>query len=235
MIRTILTLLGFLPNPMETIEIIRKNELFKGLENNELETLAKLARLKKAPKNVFIIKEGEESREMYLVKQGKAEVMLNNDNGDQLILSTLNEGDIFGELSLLDDKPRSANVIALENCVLLVINKADFYEFLYKNNNASIQVIKYLCQKLRNTNRIAHSYALMDVYERLVRYLYSLAQPDADDKLVIATLPTRKEIALKICTGREVVSRMLRRLENDGYISKKNKTITINKELPTAL
>jgi CRP/FNR family transcriptional regulator, cyclic AMP receptor protein len=220
---------------METIEIIRKNELFKGFENDELETLAKLARLKKAQKNTFIIKEGDESREMYLIKQGKAEVMLNNDNGDELILSTLHEGDIFGELSLLDGKPRSANVIALEDCVLLVIHKADFYEFLYKNNNASIQVIKYLCQKLRNTNQIAQSYALMDVYERLVKYLYSVAQRNAEGKLVITTPLTQKEIAIKICTGREVVSRMLNKLEKDGYLSVEHKTITINKDLPTAL
>ena len=235
MIRTILTLLGFLPDLMETIEIIRKNELFNGLENNELETLVKLTRQKKASRNTFIIKEGDESQEMYVIKQGKAEVMLNNENGDELILSTLNEGDIFGELSLLDGKPRSANVVALEDCVLLVIHKADFYEFLYKNNNASIQVIKYLCQKLRNTNQIAHSYALMDVFERLVKYLYSEAQPNSEGKLAITSPLTQKEIALKICTGREVVSRMLGRLEKDNYLTIENKTITINTELPMSL
>ena len=234
MIRTILTLLGFLPNTMEAIEIIRKNEIFKGLDNEELESLAKLARLKKAPKNTFIIKEGDETKEMFLIKQGKADVMLNNHNGDELILSSLQEGDIFGELSLLDDQPRSANVIAKEDCLLLTINKADFFDFLNRNSNASIQVIKYLCQKLRNTNRIAQSYALMDVFERLVSYLYSEAQTNAEGKLVITSPLSQKEIAVKICTGREVVSRMLKRLENDGYLSIQNKAITINKDLPSS-
>jgi CRP/FNR family transcriptional regulator, cyclic AMP receptor protein len=233
-LRIILTLLGFLPKPMEVIEIIRKNELFDGLDNNELETLTTLTRLKKASRNTFIIKEGDESQEMYVIKQGKAEVMLNNENGDELILTTLHEGAIFGELSLLDGKPRSANVIALEDCVLLVIQKADFYEFLYNNNNAYIQVIKYLCQKLRKTNQIAHSYALLDVFERLVKYLYSEAQYNTQGKLVITSPHTQKEIAIKICTGREVVSRMLNRLEKDGYLTIQNKTITIIKELPAA-
>lgn len=235
MLRKILTLLGFLPDPMEIINTIRKNELFSGLEDNELEALAKLTRQKKALRNTFIIKEGDESQEMYVIMQGKAEVMLNNQNGDELILSTLHQADIFGELSLLDGKPRSANVIALEDCLLLVIHKSDFYEFLHNNNNASIQVIKYLCQKLRNTNHIAHSYALMDVYERLVKYLYSQAVRNEDGKFVISSAQTQKEIALKICTGREVVSRMLNKLEKDGYLTLKNKTIIINRELPTTL
>ncbi len=219
---------------METIEILRKNDLFSGLEDNELVVLAHLARQKFVNKDVFIIKEGESTNEMYLIKAGKVDVMLNNHDGKELILTTLRAGDIFGELSLLDDDQRSANVVALEDCVLLVIHKSDFYEFLTKNSNVAIQVIKYLCQKLRITNRIARSYALMDVYERLIRYLYSVAQPEAEGKFVVTPL-THKEIALKICTGREVVSRMLRKLEKDQYITNKKKTITINKELPTSL
>lgn len=220
---------------MEPIDILKNNELFYGFESSELEALANLARQKIVAKNVFIIKEGENTYEMYLIKEGKVDVMLNNHEGDELILSTLQKGDIFGELALLDDKPRSANVIALESCTLLVIHKADFYDFLKNNSNATIQVIKYLCQKLRTTNRIAYSYALMDVYERLIRYLHSVASHGVDGKLVITPAATHKEIALKICTGREVVSRMIRKLEKDNYLSIGNKTITINKQLPTSL
>jgi CRP/FNR family transcriptional regulator, cyclic AMP receptor protein len=220
---------------METIDILKNNELFNGFESGELEALAILARQKNVAKNVFIIKEGENTHEMFLIKEGKVDVMLNNHDGDELILSTLQKGEIFGELALLDDKPRSANVIALEDCELLVIHKSDFNVFLKNNSNAAIQVIKYLCQKLRITNRIAYSYALMDVYERLIRYLHSVASPGVDGKLVITSALTHKEIALKICTGREVVSRMLRKLEKDHYLTIKNKTITINTELPISL
>lgn len=106
---------------------------------------------------------------------------------------------------MLDDKLRSANVIALEDYELLVIHKSDFYDFLKNNSNAAIQVIKYLCQKLRITNHIAYSYAIMDVYERLIRYLHSVAMPRLDGKLVISTAFTHKEIALKIWALRDTV------------------------------
>jgi CRP/FNR family transcriptional regulator, cyclic AMP receptor protein len=219
---------------METIDILKNNELFSALEDIELKLLADLTIQKKIKKNVFIIKEGELTTDMYLIKSGIVDIMLNNQNGKELILATLQAGDSFGELSLLDDKPRSANVIALEDCVLLVIHKCDFDEILKKNSLAAIRVIKYLCAKLRLTNSIAHSYALMDVYERLRKYLYSAAIPDVDGNLVITTHLTHKEIALKICTGREVVSRALSWLEKDEYLTVQNKTITINKKLPTS-
>ena len=220
---------------MKAIETLKNNELFGGFGVNELEALSNLARQKSITKNVFIIREGEDTHEMFLIMEGLVDVMLNNQDGDELILSTLQEGDIFGELSLLDDKPRSANVIARENCKLLVIHQSDFYDFLNKNPNAATQVIKYLCQKLRMTNYIAFSYALMDVYERLIRYLLSVAEPGVGGKLVITTTLTHKEIALKICTSREVVSRMLKKLEKDEYLTIQNKTITINTELPVSL
>lgn len=220
---------------MQTIDILKNNDLFNGLKDDQLKMLADLTRQKSVKKNTFIIKEGDITTEMYLIKQGRVDVMLNNNDGKELILSTLQEGDSFGELSLLDGKPRSANVIALEECVLLVIHKSDFYEFLSENADAAIQVIKYLCQKLRITNSIAYSYALMDVYERLRKYLYSVAQPGAGDKLVVLTGLTHKEIALKICTGREVVSRTLRWLEKEHYLTVENKVITINKKLPSSL
>lgn len=220
---------------MEAIEILKNNALFKGFGFNELEALSSFARQKNIAKNVFIIKEGEHTHEMFLIMEGIVDVMLNNQDGDELILSTLQEGDIFGELSLLDDKPRSANVIAREECKLLVIHKPDFFEFLNKNSNAAVQIIKYLCEKLRSTNNIAYSYALMDVYERLIKYLFSVAEPMADGKFIISSALTHKEIALKICTGREVVTRMLKRLEKDNYLTIENKTIFINKELPSSL
>ena len=220
---------------METIEILKNNGLFGGLEEGQLKTLADLAKQKKVKKKTFIIKEGENSNEMYLIKKGKVEVMLNNNDGKELILSTLLEGESFGELSLLDNKPRSANVVSLEDCVLLTINQVDFYEFLRNNSKAAIEVIKYLCRQLRLTNSIAHSYALMDVYERLRKYLYSVAEREPGGRLMIRAPLTHKEIAVNICTGREVVSRMLRGLEKDGYLTVKNKRITILKKLPSAL
>jgi|GEM_PF-1360561 len=130
--------------------------------------------------------------------------------------------------------PRSANVIAKEDCNLLVILKADFAPLLQNNPNAANHVIKYLCERLRTTNKVAFSYALMEVYERLISFLLSVAAHD-DSKKIISPAPTHKEIALKICTAREVVSRMLGKLEKDGYVTIDSNKIIINKPLPSSL
>jgi CRP/FNR family cyclic AMP-dependent transcriptional regulator len=220
---------------MNNIDLIKNNELFYGFTDGEIALLAHQSKLKKFKKDVFIIQEGENSHEMFLIKQGKVNVMLNNANGKELILSTYHEGDLFGELSLLDGRPRSANVVALENCQLLVVHKQDFYDIITNNTQAALQIINYLCHKIRVTNSIAQSYALMDVYERLKKFLYSMAQSQDDGKVIIATPLTHKNIALKICTSREVVSRILRWLEKDQYVTVKNKIITIHKNLPSSI
>jgi CRP/FNR family cyclic AMP-dependent transcriptional regulator len=219
---------------MENIDALKKNCLFKGLEDNELMLLANLTRQKNVTKNTFVIKEGECASEMYLIKKGKAIVMLNNDKGKEMVLSKLEAGDIFGELALLDDTPRSANVVTQEDCELLILRKADFFDVLNKNPKVAIQVIRYLCQKLRLTNSVAQSYALMDVYERLRKFLYDMAMPDEEGSLVVSNL-AHKDIAFQVCTGREVISRMLSLLEKEGYIKVEKKTIILLKELPTSL
>jgi CRP/FNR family transcriptional regulator, cyclic AMP receptor protein len=219
---------------MENIDIIKNNDLFKDLEENDLILLAGLVKSKKIIKDAFIIKEGETTTEMYLVKKGKVAVILSNPKGKEMVLSTLQQGDIFGELSLLDNKPRSANVIAQENCELLVLHQEDFFEVLQHNPKVAVQVIQYLCQRIRFTNVIAHSLGLMDVYERLRQFLYNKSTPVEGEKLVIKTPLTHNEIALQICSGREMVTRILSELSAGQYLTIQNKQITINKKLPFA-
>jgi CRP/FNR family cyclic AMP-dependent transcriptional regulator len=220
---------------MEAVELLKKNELFKVLENAELINLAEKTITKHYPKNSTVINIGDDSSSVYLVKEGKLKVMVSDEKGKEFTFSTLIDGDLFGELSLLDNKPRSANVVAVDKCTLIILPKKDFLELIEKNPKFAMQVIRFLCQKIRFTNAITQSVAQMDVYERLRSYLYSFTvsiEEGGNGILPIAL--THREIASHISSGREAVSKLLKVLEKSGYLSTDKKVITIHKKLPNA-
>ena len=111
---------------METIDLLKSNELFSNLGDAELKIVAELTKVRTIPRNTLLINEGDASDAMYLIKEGKVDVIVTNENGEQFVLSTLKQGDNFGELSLLDDHPRSASIITLEKSIFIVLHKADF-------------------------------------------------------------------------------------------------------------
>lgn len=218
----------------DNLSFLKTVELFDSLDESEITTIIERIKTKIAPKNTQVIIAGDSSNTLYIIKEGSVNVVASDEEGNEIILSILNAGDIFGELSLFDDKPRSASVITLEKCVLLVLNKSDFMDLLKQYPQIAIQVIKYLCQRIRFSNSITKSLALMDVYERLKNFLNTMATPGVDGKLVINRPLSQREIATHIGSGREVISKILSELVKGGYLTIERKIITIHKKLPKA-
>lgn len=216
------------------IEILRNNGLFSELSDEELSSLANLTQTRTFLKNSLILCEGDSSNAMYIIQKGKVNITVTNEDGKEMILSTLQAGDNFGELSLLDEAPRSANAVALEKCELIVLHKAEFIQLLKQNSEIALAIMRYLCERVRFLTNLAQGLALLDVYGRLVKLLQSLAEPDQEGKLVVTMPLTHKDIAMRVGSSREMISRILSELEKGQYISCANKHITINKKLPPA-
>lgn len=217
---------------MDTINFLKNIELFSFLDDQQLEKISRRIKTKTVHKKIPIIIAGDTSSNLYIIKEGSVKVAASNDDGDEIILSTLQAGEIFGELSLFDEEPRSADVIAAEDCSLLILSRPDFLELIDDNPKLAMQVIKYLCQRIRFTNKIAQSLALMDVYERLRVFLLQNASPEENGKRSINRPLSQREIAANLGCGREIVCRILKELQEGNYITINHKIITINKKLP---
>jgi CRP/FNR family transcriptional regulator, cyclic AMP receptor protein len=217
---------------MDTIDFLKTTELFNCLDEHEITAVSNHIKTKTVQKNTQVIIAGDSSNTLYIIKEGSVNVIARNEEGKEIVLSTLRTGDIFGELSLFDDKPRSAGIVSLENCALLALYKADFLELLNQSPKMALQVIKYLCQRIRFTNTITQNLVFMDVYERLKNFLYDMAIPGSDGKLVTTKPMSQIEIAAHIGSGREIISRILSELVEGGYISIEKKIITLHKKLP---
>lgn len=211
--------------------MLRKVSLFSDLSEAELQSISSVTAVRTYPKNTIIISEGDNSDSLYAILSGKVKVYLSDDEGREIIINIQGAGEYFGELALLDDSPRSASVMTLEETRLAVISKSAFEECLTKHPELGLRIIRELSARLRHLTQNVKSLALMDVYGRVARTLLDMAEP-AGDKLEIRQKLTQRDIASMVGASREMVSRILKDLSTGGYITIQNKTITINEKLP---
>jgi len=207
--------------------------LFSELPQSDLEAISKLATTRTFPRNTIIISEGDTSDSLYAVLSGKVKIYLSDDEGKEIIINIQGAGEYFGELALLDDSPRSASVMTIEECKLAIISKSAFDECLEANPQIALRVIRGLSGRLRDLTENVKSLALMDVYGRVARTLLDLAEEDNGEQIIRQRL-TQRDIANMVGASREMVSRILKDLSVGGYITIRNKTITIHDKLPHA-
>jgi len=210
--------------------MLKNIPLFSCLTDSELTAIEKVAVKKTFPKNTILLSEGDSTDALYVICEGKVKVTIDDNEGKELILSILGTGEYFGEMSLLDDEPRSASVTTKETTQLLIISKNDFMGF-FSSNPIALNLLKDLIKRLREANKKIESLGLLDVYGRVARILNQFAKSQ-EGKMVIEEKLTHQEIANMIGSSREMVSIILKELSNGGYITIDKKLITINKKLP---
>ena len=211
--------------------LLRNVPLFAGLPESQLQLLTRVVGRKSYPRNSTVIAAGDVTDALYIVISGRLKVMMSDDEGREVILAILNQGEFFGEMGLIDESPRSATVIAIEPCELLTINKMDFKKCLQENFDICTGVLKGLVRRLREADKKIGSLALMDVYGRVARLLMEMAETVDGQKVVTKKLP-KQDIAKMIGASREMVSRIFKDLVAGGYIEVDHRRITVNKDLP---
>ena len=141
---------------MENVELLKKIEMFKGLTSFEIIKVGKLIKSKNFKAGTQVVKAGEQGESLFIVKEGTVRVSNVNKDGKEETLATLGLGDHFGEVSLLDRQPRSADVFAESDAKLLEISKKDLEGLLLSDKEISLKVYKAfaiaLCKRLRSSN-----------------------------------------------------------------------------------
>ena len=206
--------------------------LFSGLRKQELATIDQHTVAKTFPAHTTILREKEKSDSLYIILYGKVKIYVSEDDGTEVILNIQGRGDCFGEMSLLDEAPRSASVMTMESTRLSIMTKAAFRDCLLAHPDIAFNLIRLLTQRVRALTQNVRNLALLDVYGRVARTLLHLATASGD-KLIVEQKLTHQEIANMVGASREMVSRILKDLANKGYIKVDRKRITINEKLST--
>jgi len=201
----------------ENKAFLRRVPLFSSLTEMQLDNVAAGSARRSYPKGRTIVAEGEASQSMYILLAGRAKVQRSDSEGKEVILAVIGSGEFFGEMSLIDDAPRSASVITLEPCEFMAITKDAFKGVLMQSPETSMAVMRGLVRRLREADMKIETLALLDVYGRVARVLLDFSEVVGGQRIVRNKLP-RQEIAKMIGASREMVSRVMKGLEIDGYI-----------------
>ncbi len=223
--------MGVITMDIHSNSVLSNVYLFEELSPDELASLTQRATLRSFPKNAIIVNEGDETDSLYVVHTGKVKIFLSDEDGKEVILNIQGPGDYFGEISLLDDAPRSASAMTLENSKLYTIPKRQFEAFIIENPEVSLRVMRGLTKRLRTLTGNVKNLALKDVYGRIASIFGTMAE-DVDGKRVIKQRLTHRDIAAMVGSSREMVSRILKDLSDGGYITVDKTSITINEKLP---
>ncbi len=203
--------------PVVSPLLLRNVPLFSLLPVDQLLLLTQVVLRKPYPKDSTVIAAGDPADALYVVISGRLKVMMSDNEGREVILAILSQGDFFGEMGLIDQAPRSASVVTIEPCELLTITRADFTKCLQKNFDLTMNVIRGLVKRLREADRKIGSLALMDVCGRVARLLMEMAETVDGQKVVTKKLP-KQQIAKMVGASREMVSRVMKELETSGRI-----------------
>jgi CRP/FNR family cyclic AMP-dependent transcriptional regulator len=136
---------------VDNIEYIKNVSLFKSLQKNELKLLSTRFTTHEYKKGETVLRELEKSKALYVIVEGEVNVVLETDE-IEFVIDELRAGQFFGEMAMLDGKPRSADVVCMSDCRMLKLSGKDFYEILELNPSILRSLVLELCDRLRKAN-----------------------------------------------------------------------------------
>lgn len=203
---------------LSNLDLIRRVSLFANLTQAQAEVVAQSVVKRRFKKGEAIVEQDKKSNYLAIVLTGRARVVSTDSRGREVILATIQPGGYMGEMSLIDNQPHSATVRAEVQTDVLTLGRVEFARCLADNSAMAYAVMKVLVQRLREADRKIESLALMDVYGRVAHALLEFATKDKDGQMVIRDRISRQDVAKMIGASREMVSRVMKDLEDRSMI-----------------
>jgi len=187
--------------------------LFAGFPEEELDLLLKSAIKRSLPKGTYLFREGEVADAMYILLDGHTRSFTSDNQGKEFVFKIGEPGDVFGEISLLDDEPRGWTTQAIEDSTFLMFTKHDFLASMERYPAVKDLIIRNLALIVRKLSATMKSLALLDVYGRVRTLLESLAE-EIDGQTMIVQPLTQQAIADRVGSSREMIARILKELNS---------------------
>ena len=195
---------------------------FQHMAEPELDEIIAFATERRVPKGSVIFTKGDPGSSMMAVLAGRVRVSAVSADGREVTLNVIGPGEIFGEIALLDGKPRSADCTTLEDSVLMVVERRHFLPFLMRNEGLVDRLLGVLCDRLRRTSLALEEIALFDLQARLARLLMKLSEdygrPVPGGGVRIDLKLSQRDLATLVASSRETVNKQLRGWREQGVV-----------------
>lgn len=181
------------------------------------------------PRETILI-EAEPCRGFFVLRKGRARIYRSAPDGREQILRLLAPGDTFGEVPVFDGGPNPANVEAMEPAEALFISTSVFMEILDRNPTVALALLRHFARRLRAFTELVEQISLQTVQNRIARYLYLAAREEGvqtGDGVIVPRSITQQDLASLVGSVREVVSRTLKVMEDDGLVEVRRKEFLV--------
>ena len=220
---------------LSNLDLLRRVPLFSLLTVAQAEVISGAVIKRRFKRGEALVEQGQKSNALFILLTGRARVMTSDSRGREVILATLAQGDYLGEMSIIDNEPHSATVRAEVQTDVLMLGRAEFARCLTENASMSLVVMRGLVKRLRHADRKIESLALLDVYGRVAHALLDFAVADAQGQLLVKDKISRQDLAKMVGASREMVSRVMKDLEERGVIEALPSGATLLKDRLNAL
>lgn len=201
--------------------------LFNDLNNEQLNVLSQIIYIKEYKEGEFVFIEGGQSDVFYIIHTGKMKIVKSSIDGKEKILEIMTDGDFLGEMGVIEDKPRSANGVAITQLKLLYIEKGDFLKLIRNNPIIALKIIVELGRRLRRANKDIELLAFFDVETRLKELFERMAVSVEGSNVKVLEKITHHQIADHIGTSRETVTRLINKMVDKKLIEIRKDNIVL--------
>ena len=206
---------------MDRASFLEKVPLFASLKPTDRADLASLTQVHKYQKGDTIFYQEDPGSTFYIITSGQVKITVNSSEGGEAILAILTDGDFFGELSLLDQQPRSANVVAMLDTETIVLHRSDFLNFLNTHHELAIEMLAALSRRLREADISIEDAVFLDLPARLAKRLLELGERHGvrtSRGIEIGLRLTQQDMAALVGASRVAVNKQLNFFRIKGLI-----------------
>jgi CRP/FNR family cyclic AMP-dependent transcriptional regulator len=213
----------------DIIEKLRSLPMFSDLPEEDIASLAGMVTLKQYSKGSFVISQNDRGSVMYLLVSGRVKVSLASPEGKELALNYLEAPSHFGEMSLVDAEPRSADVIAVTDCDVLALDARDLSAAIQVQPKLALTLIATLSRRVRGLIGRLEDVVFHDASHRVMRVLLNVATASYEARGVpVVEGFTHYEVATLAGTSRETASRVISQLAKDGVVATKGRRVIVD-------
>jgi CRP-like cAMP-binding protein len=219
------------PPPATRWPLLREHFLFAALRAEDFEQLMGSATEQRFAHGRTIFRRGDPGSSLIAVLEGQVRIGVSSENGKEITLGIVGQGELFGEIAVIDGHGRTADATAMGACRLLVLDRRDFLAFLERCPGVAVRLLQLLCARMRKATSVCESVALLDVPMRLARLLLQLVKEHgepAGPRRRIALKLSQQELGNLVAATRESINKHLRLWEAEGLISMNRGRIVLN-------
>jgi CRP/FNR family transcriptional regulator, cyclic AMP receptor protein len=207
---------------LSNLDLIRRVSLFSMLTPAQAELLASSVTKRRFKRGECVVEQGTTTNALYIILAGRARLVMTDPKGREVILANLESGDYIGEMALIDGGGHSGTVVVEVTTDVLVLGRDEFMRCLGENMAMAYAVMRGLVQRLRSADQKIGSLALLSVYGRVSKVMLDAAVPDDRGERLIRHKISRQDIAKMVGASREMVSRVMKDFEDQGFIETLN-------------